>query len=378
MQSFGGYLKEQRESKNVSLKDIARSTNITERYLDLIEKDEFERVPGGAYITGYISSYASFIGIDAHETIERFKSFRREKYKAEYKQEEKSKEKFRQNPIMLFLNKRKWVLISSTILIFVALGAINLLSQGDQKALMVADLHRVDGKELQKMDDIGSTDPQSLKTNGHTMSHEEKGQLPKSSVPVSRPSDQPDDISKGQSNIQETADGPRNAVKDKPTEIVKHARLKDKESDQSGQRKPLNRKDQKESKPEGQTFAAAPGQRTGQGKPNPERDMKVLKTAVCTDVKDKNPFGRDYSVQWSTDRIYVWNLIECETSLSSIRHIYYFKGKKVSDIALDIRSPRWRTWSYKVLSDKRFIGPWRVDITSADGKLLDRVRFEVS
>ncbi|MDZ7698742.1 MAG: DUF2914 domain-containing protein [Deltaproteobacteria bacterium] len=378
MQSFGSYLKEQRESKNVSLKDIARSTNITERYLDLIEKDEFERVPGGAYITGYISSYASFIGIDAHETIERFKSFRRERYEAEYKQEEISKEKAKQNPIMLLLNKRKWVLISSTILIFVTLGAINLLSQDDQKALVVADLHRVDGKELQRKDDMGSTDPQSLKTNGYSMSHKEEVQLPKSSVPAVLPLDQPDDISKGESSIQETTGGSRNAAKDKTTELSKHATLKDKKSDQSVHRKPLNPEDQEVWKPEGQTLAATPGKRTGHDKPNHEKDMTVLETAVCTDVKDKNPFGKDYSVQWSTDRIYVWNLIESEVSLSSIRHIYYFKGKKVSDIALDIRSPRWRTWSYKVLSDKRFIGPWRVDITSADGKLLERVRFEVS
>ena len=67
MQSFGTYLKERRESKNVSLKDIALVTKITERYLDFIEKNEFEKVPGGAYIRGYISSYASFIGIDRHE-----------------------------------------------------------------------------------------------------------------------------------------------------------------------------------------------------------------------------------------------------------------------------------------------------------------------
>jgi len=104
----------------------------------------------------------------------------------------------------------------------------------------------------------------------------------------------------------------------------------------------------------------------------------VLKAAVCTDVKDKKPSGKNNSFQWSTDRVYIWNLIKCESHLSSIRHIYYFKGQKVSDIVLDIKSPLWRTWSYKALLDKRFIGPWKVDITSADGKLLQRVHFNVS
>jgi cytoskeletal protein RodZ len=112
MQSFGGYLKEQRESKNVSLKDIARSTNITERYLDLIEKNEFESVPGGAYIRGYISSYASFIGIDTHKTIERFDSYRKEKYDAEHNQAETSRDKVKRNPVMFLSNKGKWVILT--------------------------------------------------------------------------------------------------------------------------------------------------------------------------------------------------------------------------------------------------------------------------
>lgn len=320
MQSFGTYLKERRESKNVSLKDISCVTYITERYLDLIEKDEFEKIPGGAYLRGYISSYASFIGIDSHETLERFDSFRREKHEAEYKQEALSKEKVKRNPIMFLSNKGKWVIICSTILILMTLGAINLLFRDGKEALVVADFHSDDGKELQINDDIRSKDPQPLETTSYSMSHEETKNLPKEIEYID--SKRLQEVSLLNNQYQEAKKPPRSSV-----------------------------------------LTSLP---------------KVLKTAVCTDVKDKNPFGKAYSVQWATDRVYVWNLIECEPGLSSIRHIYYFKDKRVSDIALDIRSSRWRTWSYKALSDKRFIGTWRVDITSADGKLLESVQFEVS
>jgi hypothetical protein len=210
------------------------------------------------------------------------------------------------------------------------------------------------------------------------MSHEEKENLPKSSSLASLPSDHLDEISKGKSSFQEKADSSRKAEKDKTTKIVKDSPLEDKKSNESNLKNKLNPEDQKISKPKRQILAANSDKRTGKYRSNPERNMKVLKTAVCTDVEHKNPLGKSHSVQWSTDRVYVWNLIECETSVSSIRHIYYFKGKKVSDIPLDIKSHRWRTWSYKALSDKRFIGHWRVDITSADGKLLKSVRFEVS
>lgn len=376
MQSFGNYLKERRESKNVSLRDISRTTKITERYLDSIEKDEFEKVPGGAYIRGYISSYASFIGIDAHETLERFDSFRREKHAAEHEQEALSKEKVKRNPIMFLSNKGKWVIICSAILILVILGAINLLSRDDGKDLVVADSHGGDGKELRINDATRSKDPQSLETAGYAKSYEKTKNLPKPSALTSRPSDHLNEGSKGKASIQEAAEDYRKAGEHKIAEFSEHSRVEDKESDQSTHKKQLNRKGREISKP--RTLTTTPDIPTGQDRSNPEKYIKVLKTAVCTEVKDKNPFGKVYSVQWSTDRVYVWNLTECETGHSSIRHIYYFEGKRVSDIALDIRSPRWRTWSFKALSDKRFIGTWRVDITSADGKLLESVQFEVS
>ena len=72
MQSFGDYLKRQREDRNVSLREIASLTNITERYLDFIEKDDYAKIPEGPYLRGYISSYAKSIGINANEALDRF------------------------------------------------------------------------------------------------------------------------------------------------------------------------------------------------------------------------------------------------------------------------------------------------------------------
>lgn len=322
MESFGGYLKEQRESKSVSLKDICHTTKITERYLDFIEKDEFDKVPGGAYIRGYISSYASFIGLDARETLERFDSFRKEKCEAAYNLEDSLKEKVKWNPILFLSNKVKRVVVTSIILAFVTLGAISLLFPNDKKPHVFADIDSDNGKESRINNDISSKDSQSLESNSDPVSHEEIKNIPR-----------------------------------------ENKYIDNKMSQEATSAKPL---------------AAAPHKPAGQDRSYSKKHMKVLMTAVCKDVKDKNPFGKTHSFHWSTDRVYIWNLIESETGLSSIRHIYYFEGEEVSDIALDIRSSRWRTWSCKALSDKRFIGSWRVDITSADGNLLESVQFEVS
>jgi hypothetical protein len=106
-------------------------------------------------------------------------------------------------------------------------------------------------------------------------------------------------------------------------------------------------------------------------------NLKALKATVGSDVKDRMPVGVSNSFSWSTNRVYVWSLIQCKRPPSSIRHIYYFKGEKLSDVHLSVQSSHWRTWSYKSLSDKRYIGPWRVDITSAEGKVFRSLYFEV-
>ncbi len=45
MQTFGDYLKRQREDRNISLREVARLTMITERYLDSLEKDDYAKLP---------------------------------------------------------------------------------------------------------------------------------------------------------------------------------------------------------------------------------------------------------------------------------------------------------------------------------------------
>jgi hypothetical protein len=107
-------------------------------------------------------------------------------------------------------------------------------------------------------------------------------------------------------------------------------------------------------------------------------NLNVLKATVCADIKDRMPAGVGNSFPWSTHRVYVWSLVEAEHLPSKIRHIYYLEGQKISDVALNVRSSSWRTWSYKTISNERYKGPWRVDIASAEGHVLQSLYFEVN
>ncbi len=48
----------------MSVRAVAKSTRITERYLHALERGDLEALPGGAFDRGYIKSHAQFLDID--------------------------------------------------------------------------------------------------------------------------------------------------------------------------------------------------------------------------------------------------------------------------------------------------------------------------
>jgi len=50
--------------RGVSLEEIAAATRISARFLEALEKEQWDRLPGGAFNRGFIRSIARFLGID--------------------------------------------------------------------------------------------------------------------------------------------------------------------------------------------------------------------------------------------------------------------------------------------------------------------------
>ena len=61
---FGAYLKDVRESMNLSITDIENHINVKRKYLKAIESGDLSSLPGGVYSKGFIRSYASILGLD--------------------------------------------------------------------------------------------------------------------------------------------------------------------------------------------------------------------------------------------------------------------------------------------------------------------------
>jgi cytoskeletal protein RodZ len=73
MASLGQALREEREARNISVEEIASSTKIVSRYLDALENDRLDQMPGGFFVRGIIRSYAKAIGLDPETVLNRYK-----------------------------------------------------------------------------------------------------------------------------------------------------------------------------------------------------------------------------------------------------------------------------------------------------------------
>ncbi len=72
MGSFGEDLKKAREAKGVTIETVAATTKITPRYLQLVEQERFEQLPGGVFRKSIVRSYARAAGLDEDEWVARY------------------------------------------------------------------------------------------------------------------------------------------------------------------------------------------------------------------------------------------------------------------------------------------------------------------
>jgi cytoskeleton protein RodZ len=69
MTNFGASFKKARESKGITLDQIAKKTRISTRFLAAIEDEEFHLLPGGIFNRGFVRNFAETVGLDADQAV---------------------------------------------------------------------------------------------------------------------------------------------------------------------------------------------------------------------------------------------------------------------------------------------------------------------
>ena len=450
MQTVGDYLKKERVAKNISLREVARLTKISLFYLDYLEKNDYEKLPQGPYIKGYISSYARLIGCNPDEALRLYDSLREQKDQTESIQPEVSEGKgwlasiasslksivssfpspktiippFKtiatslkigasslkaampsSNRIVSSLkaagasiktnaasiqkagfslktiapavkkataalnttrifNARTWlyasvVLLSSTILVLAGFGFYHLFIY-QKNPPPVADVGVLQAKgskttlAMNSEKDVlpSRSNDASVPSNQAEESEKNRGPFPLPKTPGSEGSLSPLS-SNSVAGVSRETSSPEDLGKPSPTPAMTSTQ-------------PLK--------------TALPSEATSPAGTSTSAfaNLNVLKATICADIEDRMPAGVGNTFSWSTNRVYVWSLVQAKHLPSEIRHIYYLEGEKVTDVPLSVRSSSWRTWSYKTISNERYKGSWRVDIASAEGQVLRSLYFEIN
>ena len=155
MITVGKLLKNEREQKNITLKQAEKDTRIRERFLSAIEQENWSAFTSRVYITGVIKSYASYLDIDPEKAMAYFRR--------DYEKKEDLTFKKKLPSLQLLPETKK--------LLFVILGAVFVFFavyfgyQFDQY-LSPPGVEIVSPKEnifrnVQKITIVGKTEPES-------------------------------------------------------------------------------------------------------------------------------------------------------------------------------------------------------------------------
>lgn len=76
--SLGAQLRDAREAQGVTLRQISEQTRIQMRYLEAIETDNFEELPGGIFNRSFVKAYARQVSFSEGDAVEAYNRVARE------------------------------------------------------------------------------------------------------------------------------------------------------------------------------------------------------------------------------------------------------------------------------------------------------------
>src|SRR5574341_722686 len=72
MSSFGETLRRERELRGIELREVAEATKISVRFLQALENDRIDILPGGIFPRAFVRQFAAYLGLDPEKTVAEF------------------------------------------------------------------------------------------------------------------------------------------------------------------------------------------------------------------------------------------------------------------------------------------------------------------
>ena len=376
MQTVGDYLKNERETKKLSVQEVSQITKISGFYITCLEKGDYDKLPKGPYIKSYIASYARLIGGDEDQALKLYNFQKDGQQQTEPIQPKAKTSTKRSRKVFSAALKEKFSAFINRLISFLKIQVAFLakaMPSGRVKwwrshsrmwknagmVLVAAGIVVLAGFSIYHLFILKKSSPRPIHLPEKKVSLDGKITAKKNRSPAEKMS-------------PERSHSESSKSSNRPPE--RRSRTFQSDLTEANPRFLADSTDA----PSVQTFSSLPFVETpAPDSAQAESALTLLKASVCPKIKDRMPHGASNRFPWSTNRVYVWSMVAAKHPPSKVRHLYYFKNEKVSDVVLDVHSTRWRTWSYKSIADERYKGPWRVDIASMDGQVFRCLYFNI-
>jgi len=105
--------------------------------------------------------------------------------------------------------------------------------------------------------------------------------------------------------------------------------------------------------------------------------LTLGKILLCEEIQEGAPINQAVVFSSTVGKVFCYTAFDSVPSKTHIYHTWYLRDRASTKTRLLLGPPRWSTYSSIQLreSDK---GPWRVEITDKEGKILGTIRFSVT
>lgn len=74
MAEIGETLRERRMAMKIDVQEVEEETKIRAKYLRALENEEYNLLPGNAYVKSFLRTYAEYLGLDSRALVDAYRA----------------------------------------------------------------------------------------------------------------------------------------------------------------------------------------------------------------------------------------------------------------------------------------------------------------
>ena len=108
-----------------------------------------------------------------------------------------------------------------------------------------------------------------------------------------------------------------------------------------------------------------------------EKGPELGQAVMCEGIKNHRPHNPSVLFSVNRKKVFCFTEFKAVSKSTYIFHNWYRRDTFVAKVKLDLKTPRWSTYSNLSIRDTDN-GPWRVEITDMDGNIFYVLRFSIT